>query len=123
MPHPLTGEVMETDKAGEVIDFFDVPLEHFPDRSIRWLLQNKANVQSLIELLAKDITEHIAFDQLVLVNPSFLPDTLREQTSDLVFQVPLKESTDADDLLIYILIEHQSTVDELMGFVCCSTCC
>jgi len=38
---------MEIDKTREVIDFFDVPLEHFPDRSIRWLLQNKANVQGL----------------------------------------------------------------------------
>ena len=35
--------------------------------------------------------------------------------SDIVFTVPFKDESNADDLTIYILIEHQSTVDRVMG--------
>ncbi len=44
------------------------------------------------------------------------PDTLREQESDMVFSVPFRTKSETDELLIYILIEHQSTVDPIMGF-------
>ena len=44
------------------------------------------------------------------------PDTLREQESDMVFSVPFRTKSGTDELLIYILIEHQSTVDPIMGF-------
>ena len=107
---------MKIHKVPEILDFFDGPLEHFPDRSVRWLLQNKENVQGLIEILAGDIAAQIEFSQLVPLNTSFIPDTLREQESDLVFQVPFRSHDQTAELLIYILIEHQSTVDEMMGF-------
>ena len=34
----------------------------------------------------------------------------------MLLSVPFQEDTDAEALLIYILIEHQSTVDKTMGF-------
>ena len=34
----------------------------------------------------------------------------------MVFRVPFQSGSDTDELLIYILIEHQSTVDPTMGF-------
>ena len=107
--------IMATEER-EIRHFFDFSIEHFPDRSARWLLQNWENVRGLIEILASELAPLIDFSRLVPLNRSFIPDTLREQESDLVFRVPFKSPGRSDDLLIYILIEHQSTVDATMGF-------
>ena len=100
----------------EILNFFDIKVEHFPDRSARWLFQDKNNVQGLIEILASELVELIDFSQLTQINRSFIPNTLREQESDIVFRVPLRSEIEKDEVLIYILIEHQSTVDIIMGF-------
>lgn len=100
----------------EIRHFFHILIEHFPDRSIRWLLQDKNNVRGLVEILASELVPLIDFSQLAPLNRSFISDTLREQESDLVFSVPFRSAAQTDDLLIYILIEHQSTVDVTMGF-------
>ena len=103
-------------EATEILNFFDIRVEHFPDRSARWLFQDKENVQGLLEIVADELVELIDFSQLAQINRSFIPDNLREQESDLVFSVPLHSESETDELLIYILIEHQSTVDSTMGF-------
>ena len=100
----------------EILNFFDIRIEHFPDRSARWLFQDKENVRGLLEIVAGELVELIDFSQLSQINRSFIPDNLREQESDLVFSVPLQSESETDELLIYILIEHQSTVDSTMGF-------
>ena len=100
----------------EILNFFDIRIEHFPDRSARWLFQDKENVRGLLEIVAAELVELIDFNQLSQINRSFIPDNLREQESDLVFSVPLHSESETDELLIYILIEHQSTVDSTMGF-------
>ncbi len=100
----------------EILNFFDIRIEHFPDRSARWLFQDKENVRGLLEIVAAELVELIDFSQLAQINRSFIPDNLREQESDLVFSVPLHSESETDELLIYILIEHQSTVDSTMGF-------
>jgi len=100
----------------EIHHFLDVPLEHYPDRSARRLFQNKENVRGLVEILASDIAAGIDFNRMVPLNRSFIPDTLREQESDILFRVPFKSQEGTDELLLYLLIEHQSTVDVLMGF-------
>jgi predicted transposase/invertase (TIGR01784 family) len=103
-------------EATEILNFFDIRVEHFPDRSARWLFQDKENVRGLLEIVAGELVELIDFSQLSQINRSFIPDNLREQESDLVFSVPLHSESETDELLIYILIEHQSTVDSTMGF-------
>ena len=97
-------------------DFFGVHIEHFPDRSARWLFQNWANVQGLVEIVAAELAELIDFQKLTQLNRSFIPENLREQESDVVFSVPFRTGSGKDELLIYILVEHQSTVDPTMGF-------
>ncbi len=108
----MTLETEDTD----IRDFFDVRVEQFPDRSARRLLQNKENVRGLVEIVARDLADLIDFNRLVPLNRSLLPETLREQEADIVFRVPFKSRARTDELLIYILVEHQSTVDEMMGF-------
>ena len=49
-------------------------------------------------------------------NRSFISDALRERESDVLLLVPFQGGPHSLELLIYILIEHQSTVDPTMGF-------
>ena len=100
----------------EIGSFFDIPIEHFPDRSARWLLQDKENVRGLVEIVANELVAFLDFSRLAHLNRSFISDTLREQESDILFSVPFQDDSATDELLIYILIEHQSTVDVSMGF-------
>ena len=43
----------------DISNIFDFPIQHFPDRSARWLLQDKENVRGLIEIVADQIAAHI----------------------------------------------------------------
>lgn len=105
-------ETTETD----ILNLFDFPIQHFPDRSMRWLLQDKENVRGLIEIVAAQIASQIDFTRLTQHNRSFISETLRGQESDLIFSVPFQGESETDELIIYILIEHQSTVDASMAF-------
>lgn len=100
----------------EIRSFFDARIEQFSDRSARWLFQDRENVRGLIEIVEGELADLIDFSQIVQLNRSFVPDNLREQESDIVFSAPFQSESDTDELLIYILIEHQSTVDPTMGF-------
>ncbi|MCG9129794.1 Rpn family recombination-promoting nuclease/putative transposase [Candidatus Poribacteria bacterium] len=100
----------------ETRDFFHIPVAHFPDKSARWLFKEKENLRGLLEIVANDLVEYIDFEQLVELNRSFISDALREQESDMVFCVPYQTAANKDDLYIYILLEHQSTVDPIMPF-------
>ena len=96
--------------------FFDVPIEQFHDRSIRWLLEDKENVKGLIEILSAHLVKLIDFSQLTLINKTYIPDNLRKQETDMICSVPFRGESEKEQLLIYILIEHQSTVDISMGY-------
>ena len=106
------GKIKET----EALTFFDFPIEQFADRSTRWLLEDKENVRGLLEIVADHLVGHLDFSQLTHINRSFIPDNLREQESDIVYSVPFRDESKTEELLIYILIEHQSTIDTTMGF-------
>jgi hypothetical protein len=41
----------------EILNFFDIRIEHFPDRSARWLFQDKENVRGLVEIVAGELVE------------------------------------------------------------------
>ena len=42
---------------GEILNFFDIRVEHFPDRSARWLFQDTENVRGLLEIVAAELVE------------------------------------------------------------------
>ena len=99
----------------EVLSFLQEPLGTFPDRSARWLLSNTDNLQGLLEIIGSDLVDALDFSKVQLVNTTFIADNLREQESDLVFLLPFRDA-DETEVMIYILLEHQSTVDPSMGF-------
>ena len=76
-------ETTETD----IFNIFDFPIQHFPDRSARWLLQDKENVRGLIEIVAVQLASQIDFTQLAQLNRSFVwtRSESRNPTSSLVF--------------------------------------
>ncbi len=89
-------ETTETD----IFNIFDFPIQHFPDRSARWLLQDKENVRGLIEIVAVQLASQIDFTQLAQLNRSFVSDTLREQESDIIFSVPFRRESETEELVI-----------------------
>ena len=99
----------------EIISFFRESLGQFADRSAKWLLSNPYNLRSLLEIIGEDLVESLDFSRVQSVNTTFIADNLREQESDLVFLLPFRD-TDETEVMIYILVEHQSTVDSVMGF-------
>ncbi len=104
----------------------DTRIHQFHDRSAKWLLENTENLKGLLEIIAGDIVEHLDFSQIEIKNTTFIPDDLRQQTSDLVYLLPFREQENtgtAKTVLIYILVEHQSTVDPSMGLRLLSYMC
>ncbi len=100
----------------EILRFLDIPIEPFHDRSTRWLFEDREYVRALVEFLASELVTRIDFSRLLLINTGFISDTLREQVADMVFSVPFQTETGTDELLIYILVEHQSSDDPIMSY-------
>ena len=94
----------------------ETQIEHFPDRSLRRLLQDSEYVRGLVQMIAPDIEAFLDFSQITYEKRSFISKALQERESDVLLSVPFQKDTDTDTLFIYILIEHQSTVDKTMGF-------
>ena len=94
----------------------DIVIGHFPDRSIRRLLQDPEYVRGLVEIIAPELVGLLDFSRGAQQNRTFISDALRERESDVLLRVPFQEIPEAEELLIYILIEHQSTVDPTMGY-------
>ena len=99
-------------------------VKQFPDRGAKWLLENTENLRGLLEIIANDIVEYLDFSKVEIKNTTFIPDNLRQQESDLVYLLPFRDTASTGDpthhsvreVMIYILVEHQSTVDPTMGF-------
>ena len=91
-------------------------LHQFPDRSLRALLQNETNVTALLEMIVPDLAVQMDFQSLLPAERSLLSETLREREADLLYRVPFRTEKGTREVLIYILIEHQSTIDELMAY-------
>lgn len=90
-------------------------LHDFPDRAIRHLLENRRNLAELVAAVAPEVAARFDFDRAELLKRDFLLEDWRRRESDLLFHVPYRtEDGEADEALICILIEHQSTPDSRM---------
>ena len=100
----------------EIRSLFEISPAQYPDRSARWLFKEKENIRGLVEIVASELVDFLDFNRIKEHNRSHITDTLKELESDMIFSVPFQSDVDTDELIIYILIEHQSTVDPMMGF-------
>ena len=95
-----------------------LPVREFPDRGTKWLLESPENVRCLLRIISASLADFIDFSKLRELKTTFIPDNLRKQESDLVFLSPFLEQAQGveREVMIYILIEHQSKPRREMGF-------
>ncbi|MEZ4370516.1 MAG: Rpn family recombination-promoting nuclease/putative transposase [Polyangiaceae bacterium] len=80
------------------------------------------NAQGLLRhWLPKGLIALLRWESLRLEDPSGLDDELRPYYSDLLFSLCLKPAhrgvgNDPGEVLVYVLVEHQSTVDPLIAW-------
>ena len=91
-------------------------IHEFPDRAIRWLLETPDNVKGLLLTAVADLAKHIDYTQLQRLDRTFISDNFRKREADLVFTAPFLDEQKTREVIIYILIENQSTVDPTMPF-------
>jgi predicted transposase/invertase (TIGR01784 family) len=83
------------------------------DAFFKEMLSRPEHAASLLQqILPARIAARVHFDSLAPCAGSYVDEALRERHSDLLFSVPI----DGRPALLYILFEHQSTIDALMSF-------
>jgi Putative transposase, YhgA-like len=83
------------------------------DAFFKEMLSRPEHAASLLQqILPARIAARLQFASLLPCAGSYVDEALKERHSDLLFSVPLE----GRPALVYLLFEHQSTVDGLMGF-------
>jgi Putative transposase, YhgA-like len=91
-------------------------VRHFHENGLKFLLENPGNVHDLLQLLQVQLLPRIDFSQMRVVPGRFVQRDFRHLESDLVLRAPVQPppGTEPRQLLLYILIEHQSEPDRFM---------
>ena len=92
-------------------------IREFNDRGTLWLLEDPANLRDLLQILAPDLAARLDITRAERVNRSFVPADLQKEESDLIFRIAYwNDDVEAGtSVMIYVLLEHQSRPDSLMG--------
>src|SRR6266568_904248 len=89
-------------------------IREFYDRGNLWLFEDPQNLRDLLRLLVPALADRFDFARARRENRSFIPADLQEQESDLIVSVPFAGDP-GREAWIYLLLEHQSKHDPLMG--------
>lgn len=83
------------------------------DAAFKGFMTKQSNARDFFELHLPEHIERLCdFDTLTLINSAFIDSKLRTQFSDVLYSVQTKTRGS----YIYLLVEHQSTPDKLMGW-------
>lgn len=89
------------------MSLFDrVPLHDLADRGLRLLLEHPGNLHDLLSLVLPDLAAGLDFQRTQVIHPGFLLDAWRGRESDLLVEVPLRETP--DPVVVCLMVEHQS---------------
>jgi hypothetical protein len=91
----------------------DPPLHDFPDRAIRRLMEDPANLRDLVAAVLPGLVDRLDFSRVELLPREFLLEDWRKRENDLLFRLPFLAEPDAWALLC-LLVEHQSDPDPVM---------
>jgi len=94
-------------------------VRHFPENGLKMLLENPGNVKDVLHLLAFRLIDRIDFTRMKAEPTRFVHRDYRHLESDVVLRAPLADvpgQAPRRQVIIYILIEHQSEPDPLMAF-------
>lgn len=93
------------------IEYADAAVRQQHDRGYKHLLSSKlVFVELLRSLVRRGWVEHIDETELIKVDKSFILPDFKGKEADLVYRMKLKDR----DVIFYMLIELQSSVDHLM---------
>ena len=95
----------------------NVSSHQFPDRSAKWLIRQREHLEALLRMVGGEFADAFDFEDVEQLHRSFISDELRTQESDMLFRVPFRgfPMQTPQEVIVYLLIEHQSTVDRSMG--------
>lgn len=83
------------------------------DALFRLTFERPEHASSMLRaLLPAELTKHVDWSSLELAPGSFRDEELRKSETDVLFRTKLNDGRQA---LLYVLIEHQSTVDPMMA--------
>jgi hypothetical protein len=92
-------------------------IREFNDRGTLWLLEDPIQLRDLVQILEPELAAHLEVEHAERINRSFIPADLQKEESDLIFLVPFRigNAAEVSEVWIYVLVEHQSRPDLLMG--------
>ena len=83
-----------------------------PDRLTREALLDPRNLRAVVRELAPDVADHLDFEHPELLPPPYPLDDWRHRDSD--FLVRLRYRDGGREILVCVLVEHQSSDDPVM---------
>ena len=86
----------------------------FPDRALREALLNPDNLRELLLLVIPDLVDRLDFTRLHVEERSYLLDDYRKRENDLLLRLPFRDAPTKEEILLCILLEHQSSTDQAM---------
>jgi hypothetical protein len=90
-------------------------VRQFKENGMKMMLEHSGNVRDLLGLLRVPWFDEIDFSRIEHIKTTFIRRDYRHLESDVVLTAPLAgPGRSRKNLLIYILIEHQSEPDRLM---------
>jgi hypothetical protein len=96
------------------MSFFDEPpLHDFPDRALRELIAQPANLREVVEHVLPELAPRFRFEQARLLKRELPMPDWRRRELDLLFEVPFTLE-DLPPALVCVLVEHQSAEDQSM---------
>ncbi|MBM3236730.1 Rpn family recombination-promoting nuclease/putative transposase [Candidatus Poribacteria bacterium] len=95
-----------------------LPVREFPDHGTKWLLESSENTNCLLRIVDINLAECIDASKIQHIPTTFIPDNLREQEVDVIFLAPFLDKAQGieREVMIFVLIEHQSAPRWEMGF-------
>jgi len=93
-------------------------VRNFPQNGMRLLLETPANVRDLLQIVGPQFVDLIDFTRMRAERADFIARDFRHVEADLVLRAPARVGREGRrrEVLIYVLIEHQSQPDRLMPF-------
>lgn len=91
-------------------------VRHFHENGLKFVLENPENIRDLLQLLDVKLVPRIDFSKMHVVPGRFVGRDYRHLECDLVLQAPVRPSGEDThrEIVVYILIEHQSEPDRFM---------
>jgi hypothetical protein len=86
----------------------------FPDHAIREALIQPRNLRAVLREVAPEIADRLDYTRLEIVKRAYLLDDWRERDNDVLVRLPLLGMPAGTQVLVCILIEHQSSADPVM---------